>query len=84
MGLQLQDMKQVLNRPPASSGRIDYLLKRLSKADQEMDRMFGEDRKIDKQVTVKTIPINIRHFSSINSWFVPAVMLLLLLIIIRL
>ena len=57
-----EDKKQVPNPSPASSGQINYLGKRLSEEDHEMDSMFGEDRQIDGQVTVETISINIRHF----------------------
>ena len=42
--VHVEDKKQVLNQPQASSDRIDYLGKRLSKADREMDRMFIEER----------------------------------------
>ena len=46
-----KDKEQVKNRPPASSGRIDYLDRRLSHVDKEMGRMFSEDRYIQMKTS---------------------------------
>ena len=39
-----KDKEPVKDRPPASTGRMDYLGKRLSLVDREMVRMLSEDR----------------------------------------
>ena len=43
---------------PASSGRMDYLGKRLSQADCEMEIMFSEDRRIQMDEGPSIISIN--------------------------
>ena len=39
-----KDKEPVKNQPPASSGRIFYLARRLSLTDREMEIMLSEDR----------------------------------------
>ena len=50
----MEDKKLVMNRPTATTCRIDYMGGRLSVADKAMHRLFSEDIqiKIDK-VTVR-------------------------------
>ena len=39
-----RDKESIKDHPPATLGRVDYMDIRLYQADQEMSRMFGEDR----------------------------------------
>ena len=53
----VRDKESINYRPPATLGRVDYMGKRLDRADREMARMFGEDRKIQMNKSPSIISI---------------------------